>query len=283
MGTSNTTTVFTIYDSTTNQVIENAIVTFETPINSTWVRISSVNSDFSGKVAFSYTEDVPYKITFTKSGYANKEVILNPIVYATYTVRMDLTASDTDSQNANVQIVIQPQIYYNNAINNLSFTFSSPDGIFQTYGYTAYAGNNLSLMANSTGNNAIGEILNSTLNITFAPIGTNVYVNYWYYDIYNVNHTYTAVYLIQNGTYPTWTFQNMKDAKYGLALFDRVLIMLFTLLIGAGLAFYFGGLEGSALIGILIMGFFTVTGFIPFALTAISCIVLFLLMGGGNR
>jgi hypothetical protein len=75
----------------------------------------------------------------------------------------------------------------------------------------------------------------------------------------------------------------MRNDNYGLALFDRVVIMMFTLIIAGGLAFFFGGVQGSAVIGMLVMAFFVTTGFIPFWIAGISIIMLFIYMGADNR
>jgi ABC-type glycerol-3-phosphate transport system permease component len=125
--------------------------------------------------------------------------------------------------------------------------------------------------------------MTNSLNLSNAPIGSYVVYNLTYTDSYGVTHSSIRNYPISNASYPTWTLAQNQNEKYGLSLFDRIIIMMITLMIAGGLAYLFADKPGAALMGLFVIGFYVSTGFIPLWVVIVPVIALFVMMGASNR
>jgi len=249
------TVTFTISNYNNGATIESASFTVARLINSTYTVTESKNSDITGRVQVSYLQNVKYRFTVTKEGYQDKVFYLDPVIFSSYTVYLVPIEPTDDAQIfQDVSIVYTPKIYYNDATNNLTFSFSSPDGTFSYYGFNlTYPGNPGSLTYNGT--LAIGEQFDLNFNIVDAALLDTINITYWYdttlsnQKIVRVSHTIVGSGSLNN----TW-LNLRKDGISGLGDYEKVLIVLLFVIILSGVSYPIAGAKGSILVGCLIWG-----------------------------
>jgi hypothetical protein len=139
--------------------------------------------------------------------------------------------------------------------------------------------NNITTTGIST--NAYGGVLTTTINTTGAGINDYAFITYQYMGADNTIHTFSFKWIISEGG--TGTAQDLANNPYGLSLFDRVIIMFFTVLVFGGLAYQFGGANAAAAAIMFVFGYFTAIGFVSIWLTIPSLIILGFIMTGGIR
>jgi len=261
----------TFLDFDTSATLETVSITQSRLINSSWVVIESKNSDITGRAQFSYLTGILYRFYASKSEYTSKTFDLDPILFSEYNVRLEkiTTAEDTiDYQK--VSIDFAPKTFYNNAQNNFSIYFASPDGVLESYNYTViFPTGSIS----GSGSNAVGENFAGDINISSAGFFDTVNITYTYDITIGTPRTYSFKYFIIGAEAINNTFLENKDETYGLGIFERVLIVTgVTLLISGTVALFLGTIPALS-IALLFMGLFTAIGFYPLWLYLISALI----------
>lgn len=256
--------VFTIRDNDNSQTIEGANVVMERLINATYTTVENKNSDITGRVQFSYSTGVLYRFTVTKTGYDTRVFELDPIIFDSYTIRLDRVLT-VEEEIGFFGVTITyftdhyPKWFLNNDNNTFTINFASVNGSLQTYGFRiAYPGGSNS----SGGSNAIGETFLATFPIAGASSTDRVNLSYWYDSVYGENKTYSVSFLIE-GAADNGTLYKAKANDFGLGVLEMLLIAVITTILVAGLlTLTVNELAGGAA-GLLVMGFFVYIGFVP--------------------
>jgi hypothetical protein len=269
---------YTDFDSGVS--LEGASISMSKLVNSSWVIVESKFSDITGRAKFTYTIGTKYRFYSTLTNYESKTFILDPIIFDSYTVRMNRIVTVEDSTDfSSVSIGFTPKSFYNDVSNNITFFFNSPSGTFESYSVNlTYPGGKTS----ASGTNAIGDSFDLQLNITGASIGDTVNITYKYDSTYSEEKTFTELYYIVIGANLTGTTLQNKDNSFNIPLFDRIFIMVFSSLIAGGVAFLFGGLVIGAIVSAFVMGYFNAIDFVPLWSVVISIVFLFVLISWGS-
>jgi len=269
-------TIFTIKDKDSGELVEDATIAVYKIINSDWTLINVLSSDVSGRAEITYEEQEKYKFTISKTSYDSKTFELNPILFASYNIFLN---KDETGENiidySGVDINLLPDLIYNDETNNFSVEFLSPTGNLISYGFTAtYKTESVT----ATGSNLYGEKLTGQLNVSGAITTDQIVIQYYYYDSEGLLHSFTETKDIIDGNSLFGTALSNKDNTYGIPLLDRVLIMVMCTVVAAGLVFLFGGLAMSGLMAMGIMGYFAYIKFINPWVSIISILILFALV-----
>jgi len=270
-------TIFTIIDSLTASAIEGASVSVARIINSTWIIITSKNSDITGKVQVNYVPNIRYRISVTNTGYTDKVFYLDPILYPTYTVKLVKAVTIDESPSyQGVDIFYNPTSFYANQSNNLTFTFSSPDGIFTSYNLSVSYPNSSFF---DSGVLATGEIFFHSFNVTDVTFTSSVNITYCYDTTISTFKCFSVKYGLI-GYSETGSFLDNKDNTYGMGLWQRISLATLIVIIVAGLVTVIGGVLLGGFIGLFVMGYIVAIGFIPiWAVLPSMAVGFFLLMG----
>jgi len=283
MSSNYATVIFTVSNSLTGGTIEGATFTASKQINSTWTVVESKFTDVTGRVQVSYLPNVKYKYSITLTGYVSKIFYLDPVIFSTYSILMTPIAStDMDADYEQVNIVYYPYYFFNNAQNNLTFLFASPNGVLESYGFNAsFPGGSVQM----NGSNSIGEDFNIDLNITGALLLDTVNITYWYDSTIGDYKEFSATYGIIGGTNVlNNTISYIRAGEIAnLGAFEKALIGIFFIMILVGLAFMLGGLQVSSVVLMLGFGLFAWLGFFPLWGVLPALLVAFILIvWGGN-
>lgn len=286
LSSSTSTTIIQVYNENTGVDIEGVFVNVEKIISGNYTTIESKYTDITGRVQIVYTPLVSYRFTLSHSNYTTKQFVLNPILFSTYAVAMtpSTTANNTYDYDL-LSLVFYPKSFYNGQLNNLTFIITSPLGYLSAYNFSAYyKGDNKS----TAGNNAYGQTLTLSLNITNALFTDKVIINYSYVTTTGGLKKFSQSFSI-NGANNTgnYTIAGLKSRDYGLGLIEKAVITLLVVVIISGFAYYVAGIGGALTIGLLIEGVAVYLGFLPLASVLISFLVGLALVvatsTGGNK
>ena len=162
-------TILQALDADTNDIIEGASITIKRILNDVWTVVTVLQTDITGKTRFTYEEETEYQFIISTTNYEDKSFSLNPILFSTYTIYLDPdTEVIYDNDYASINIYWTPKYYRDEITENITFTFSSPWGNFDEYGFNATFD---STVLQKNGNNAYGEELTGTLNLGGADFG----------------------------------------------------------------------------------------------------------------
>ena len=253
-------TIFTIKDIDTGNLLEDVSITMYKLINSTWTTVESKVSDISGKAQFYYDPIANYRFYLSASEYEDYVFFLNPILFSTYDVYMTKSSVLNYSVDFDdISFIYSPTTFTNNVNTSMNFLISSPNGMLTDYAIkVTYPGGTTS----DSGINAIGEQLTVDLNITNATAFDYVILEFNYTTSLSGTRTYTFNLPIDmNITTGTWL--SSKDKTYGMGIFERMLIATIIILFVVGIATMVGqSLPGIAL-GLFVYGFLVFIGFVP--------------------
>lgn len=280
--TSTSNVIFTIVNSQTQEVIENAAFLMERLINGSWTTINSKDSDITGKVQVTYLPSVKYKFTVSKTGYSSLIFYLDPVIFSAYQIPLDpLQTFTTTHDYFDVSIVYYPTFFVNNNQTNFTYVINSPTGELINYTVTLfYPGGNASF----TGTNANGESELMSINITNATLYSKVNMTYTYTSTNEGYKRYTRFFEITNTTgTSSRSIINIRNKDYGLGLFEKALISTFATIIIAGFMFSLAGLAGAMVAAMFGFGLAAFLGFLPWSATFISFIVGFVLILAANK
>jgi len=246
-------------------------------INGTWTVVEAKSSDITGRSQFTYFPNIEYRFFLSYNGYDDKIFYLNPIIYESYTIRLDKIISIvTDLDYFGVEVQFYPKTFYDNQTNNFTWIIQSPSGLLTSY--------NLSLSyPNGTyyasGSNANGGEFATTFNLSGTNYNDYVNMTYCYKSsISSLSNCFSYQYRII-GSMVEGSFLSNKDNTYGLSLLSRMLFAVIVVFIIAGIiSFFSNGIVGG-LTGLLLWGFFVGIGFLPLWSVALSLVlgVIFLL------
>ena len=272
--------VFTIKNEDTGTVIEGATTTIKRTINNTPQIIDVLESDISGKIQFTFDVGVRYNFITTENGYVIKEFSLDPIIFDSYTINLKPDTLEQESGDfSGITIQKSPSLFYNEQLNALTFTFASPSGNFENYGFNATYKNQY---VGSTGTNSYGAVTTAILNVTNASLNDRVIVNYHYKTTTSTTNYYSDIYEVTGATIGDYSLLGNKGQTYGLGILERVLIVLLITLLVAGTGTIFGGVEIGGALASFILGLFTYQGFIELWLGLPSLTLLFIMMVWGS-
>lgn len=273
------TTIFTIKDQDSpTTLLENVYSTMYRRIGGVWTVIESKYSDITGRVQFSYVANVEYRFFLTLSGYVPTVFNLNPILYSEYDVLMEKNTTLNTSQDydrVGLYYYTSPRAFYNNRSHNFSFMIHSPYSELLGYGYNlTYPGGTSS----NLGTTDIGELLESTFNISGAVSGDRVTLYYYYITDVAGHRNFTKYYDIgiQEGNY---TMVSNRDRTYGLGLFERLLVAVLIVLFVVGIAAMIGKPTPGAALGMGIYGYLVYIGFIPLWSVLITIAIGLIIIG----
>jgi len=257
--------VFTMVNSISGSIIEGVTVSMFKQINSTWTLINSLQSDITGRVQFNYEDETTYKFTGEKTGYELKDFLLEPL-FTTYTVTMTPETSQTvDDIGGDYYVTINPFDYYDEQINNMTFTITSSQGTLEYYNISIIAPN---VNQNYNYTNAIGGTHDFSLNISGAVIGDVVTINYTVKESGYSPNTFTRIYSIMNVAEETtlrdWENANTGLGQYGKSFLATILIIIVVGIIATGTSLVgMDPLIPSALAFLGMIGLFASIGFVP--------------------
>lgn len=252
------TTVFTFKDKETTNIIESVSLSISKLVNDEWKVINVLSSDVTGKITFAYDDTLRYRFIATKTGYDAKQFELNPIIFSSYNVFLDVDIEVQTPEYQKASIFYTPSRYSNNLNNSITFTFSSVSGSFVSYGYDiTFNGTTIS----DTGSNAIGGTFNNSLEILNAVYGDYVEVNYTYTLSDDTIVTRSYIYYIFDTETENYLFTNVGD-DYGMGFFERLLLITILIVIMGGTAYIFGGIVASGVVILIILAYFISISFI---------------------
>jgi len=274
------TVIFTYKNKITGRFLEDVNIIISSFVGDELVVLENTQTDISGRVEFSFTEGSRYIFDSVKNGYINKSFELNPIIFTSYTIEMDPTTTIEDSiQGLGISTIYVPHRFSYNDTRTLNYTISSPGGTLINYSLNITY-NGVSSVYNGT--TATGETLNHTYNLS------NISAEYFIvsYDYYSVETGYKSfsypyrVLIINNSA--NNTLENMRANAYGIGLFERVLIVVVSSIVTAGIVSFAAGPVAGGAAGLLLMGAFVYLKLISIWLIIIPLIVGFILIVKGS-
>lgn len=273
-------TILTFTNEANGQVVEGVTLIIQKYINGSLEVISSLTSDITGRCQFSYQPNNQYYFTASKTYYTTKSFTLNPILFSSYNVLLTPTTTQTyESDYSGVTINYNPTSFNNNQINTLTFTFGSPQGKLNNYGFNITFNG---LINSSSGVNSYGEVLSASLNITGASFQDTAQVIYYYTTSDGATNTHAFKIPINGASASNYTLFYNKGNTYGLGDFERILIITTLLIIVVGAGVMFSGVFVGGVLGMLILGFFAYMGFINWWITYPTLVFLFAFIVWGS-
>jgi len=274
-------TIFTVKDIDTGDILSDVSVTMYKQINSTWTTVESKYSDISGKAKFFYDPIAHYRFYLSKTGYEDYVFFLNPILFSTYEVYMTKSSLLNYSVDFDdVSIIYSPSQFYNEQNTTFNWLISSPSGLLTNYGMKlTYPGGTDS----SSGVNAIGEQLSADVNLTGATNFDYVTLEFNYTTSLAGERTYLFnLPIISNNSAGTW--MSNKDKTYGLGIFERMLITTIIIVFIVGIATMVGQVIPGVALGLFVFGFLVFIGFVPIWIILPSMLIgiLFLIWKSGG-
>jgi hypothetical protein len=272
-------TIFTITDQQTLNPIVNATLTIESriPSNPVYTFVTALSSDIVGSAQLNYASTNYYRITVSAPGYNNNQFELKPIIYTAYEIR--LTANNTLSVNnsyQNVMVSTTPSYVINRQLANFTYTITAPSSILNYYSYNVTTSYDNTVISGA-GSNAYGGTLNGSLYVNTTSLNQSLYLTTTYQLTNGASYTTVKIISIQDVATSS-TSAGAANNFFGLSIFDRMLIIVITVLMSAGMVFYFAGTIAGGAMAILVLGYFMLTGFMPIWGGAISIVLLVMLL-----
>ena len=269
------TTTFTVKDKDTNDNLADVLTTMYRRISGNWEVIESKTTDITGRAQFSYQPEVEYRFFFAKADYENYIFYLNPILFSSYDVKMTQSIVLNETQDYDrVALIYSPTLFYNGE-NNFTFLIQSPYSELTAYGYSlTYPGGSTS----EAGSDSVGSQLDSTFTITGATNFDRLRLDYYYDTELSGLRNFTFYYAISVPT-SNYTMVEIRDQKYGLGLFERVLIAVSIVVLVVGIASLIGQPIPGMALGLIILGYLTYIGLVPIWASIISIMLGLLFIG----
>lgn len=266
---------FTVTDKYSIEYLENVLCSMYQYIGGSFQPIESRYTDITGKVKFTYQDNVRYRYYFSRSDYEDYIFYLNPVLFSEYSVSMTptLTLNITPDYDG-ISVIYAPTLFYPSE-NNFTFLIQSPDGLLKAYGYTlSYPGGS----DTQADNNAVGSQLESTITISGASSNDTLMLYYYYDSDASGLREFTFYYPIMVTEY-NGTMVGMRDQTYGLGIIERLIIATIAWLFVAGIGTLIGRPIPALGLATILMGIFVYIGFIPIWSVLISIFVVLLLIG----
>ena len=269
---------FTVTDKISGAYLEGVDVGQYRTINGDWTLVSSKKTDLTGRTRFTYVTGVEYRFTYGFSGYNNKVLLLEPL-FTSYTVRLERLVVETPNIKGYF-ITINPTMFIDEQVNNLSFIISSAAGTLEEYTVNITAPN---VSISQTFYNANGGQHDFNLGISEGTISDRLELTYTVKETGKSEKTFTNYYYIENVENVEGFFEwnNTNSSMGGL---EKSVIATLIILIVVGVVSFASGLAGvnplipAAMSFIVFLGLFAVIGFVPMWSLYISGISLLLIV-----
>jgi hypothetical protein len=269
-------TIFTLKELGIEKVLEGVKIDQYKQIGGSSQLVDTKTTDVSGTAQINYFPDTTYVFTFTKAGYVDKTITLDPITSSTYTIRMSKASSvNAEPDHFGIVIDYQPRLFYEGQNSTFIFTIFNYNNTLVDYSI------NLSYPSGgyyNSGSNPSGQQFTLVVPI---PNNLNLFdvvtLRYSYQTTVSGIKNFTVVMpiVLNGGTITTPRFQ---DNTYGLGIFERVVIVTFLVLLAAGLVGLVMGSMGAIVTIFVFLAYFSYIGFIPMAILWITMLVLFMLL-----
>jgi len=137
LSSAGSTTIFTIVDSISSQIIEGATGNMYKSINSSYTLVSSQTSDITGRIQYSYTPDIEYKFVMDADGYEQRTFFLKPL-FGSYTIRLtpDIVSLPDLNTGAYVYEINNSGLFHDDLNNSFEISISSGTGTIEYYNLT---------------------------------------------------------------------------------------------------------------------------------------------------
>jgi hypothetical protein len=277
--------ILTVKNKNQLYAIANSLISIYSYQNGSYYLTESKYSDISGRAQFSYLPNTNYKFIVSASGYQTYTFILDPIIFDTYDIYLDINSSTpAEFDKDNLYIYYTPKIFYNGTTTNFSYTISAPLSNLISYFYT------ITTPLGSTtysGSNAMGGSFSSNINISNATISPSysdtVRLFYGYTTSNGTSRNYTDLLdigflnipAIYGNNASNNTFINLKNNTYGMGIFERILITTIIIIFCVGISMLIGQVIPGVVLGLLVMGYLVFIGFIPIWTVIISMVLGF--------
>ena len=277
-------TIFSILNTISGVSVEDALMSVERQINSSWTIVQSKSSDITGRIQFNYLPNVKYRFSVSKTGYTTRTFELDPIIFAEYNVKLTpLTSGGVNNNDFyNVNFYYSPKEYIE-GLNNFTFSITSSEGILESYYYYIYYKE--ALINNGSGVNAYGETLTSVLNLSNPELSDFVKIILKYDTTISSEKEFVYTHDIIVSGYGNNTYiELIKNTDYGLGVFEKALITFFSVVFIAGVGFLVSGGVGSIIMGLLTYGVFIYLSFIPlWSVLPALFVGFFIIIWGANK
>lgn len=257
-------TIFTMQNIVTTAIVPDVTVAMYKQINSTWVLVSSQNSDITGRIKFLFTPNIEYLFITSHEEYTQRTFLLKPL-FTSYTVR--LTPSDANGDYAGdwLYYINNSGIFYNEQTNPFTISIASGLGSLESYNLKVVNYDNTTYEVNCT--NLYGCSDDFSLNISGATFNDVIKVNYTVDSSNSETQTYIVTYRI-NDLYSTNTIMAWGDNSDLDDLEKGIIFTVATLILVGVLAVVAISLGVSAVltsgIGLVLAAYtFAFLGFIP--------------------
>ena len=267
---------FTLKDSLTKSVINGAQVDMYELYNGSYLLVESKLSDVTGKVVFDYIEDRLYRVIFSAESYTTLTHDFNPISSSSYDVFLTKTTIQNITQTFDrIYINWEPKLFYEGG-NNFSITFYSPYGELNSYSYELEYPSNTTTGAGTT---ISGETFTTSFNITNPSRFDRVKLTWNYNTDLAGDRSGTEYYdiIVNPGNY---TLMRIKDTDYGLGLFERLFISVFSALLILGISSLIGNVPAGMFLAFSWLGYLVFITFIPIWSILISVFVAMIIISG---
>lgn len=271
------TVLFTYYDISSNELLENVDVTMYKLIGDTWEVVENRKTDVTGRTQFSYDPNTQYRFYSSIVGYEDKIFTLEQILFSSYDVKLTATIEDVE-EFSDVNVNFAPTTFYVGRIHNFSFFISSANGLLSNYGF------NVSYPCDTSsfsGTNNYGTLVYQNFTINCGNFYDMVNVTY-YYDVSTggERREFSFQYPLIINFSANNTFLGLQDNLYGLGDFERILIVvLVALMVGGAAVLVAGDIVGLSF-ALFILAVFTATGFVSIYFTILPFIIgIIYLMG----
>jgi len=257
-------------------VIEGVIISVQKYINGSKTIVSALETDITGKALFYYQEGELYYFLCQKEGYKLKNFSLNPIFFAAYTIRMEVSTAYSDQQDMAGVLIVQEPRTFKATTQNISISFTSPAGILTGFGYNVTFQNTT---VSASGLNVYGAVLDLPLSLANATFGDYVIIEHYYTTTKGQIKSYKTTYYVDvsDPNKPLWSNIMENSGNYGLGIMERTALVTIVILVVAGLTFlYSGNIELSATLSVLVIGIFTYTEIIPKYVIALAALAFLL-------
>ena len=265
------TVTFTYVDSISTTPLSNVSATMYGFVNGTLQPISSQISDPTGRIQWTFRINNPYTFYSSANGYLQKTLIISPaILFTAYNVPM--VKSSTLTTTNDIFIYSTPNLLQTTSINSWSIYFNSPNGLLESYSFnlTSSCYNNA-----STGINSNGQVFILPITLTGCA-DANMFLTTSYTTSTGITMAQTVNIPIR-GTIGNYTFLSNQQQTFGMGVFERVLIVTIITLVVGGVASIFGGLLAGVVIGLFMMAYFSISGFVPQTTMLVPILIGFVL------
>ncbi len=272
---------FEMLDLSSGAVLEDVSFAISRFIGLSLTQFLVLNSDVTGKVGFNYEQDTEYLFVLSKENYVTKSFVLNPILFDEYTVKMERTTGQENTVSySEVNIFYDPKQYRNNVNHNITVQFTSPKGVFDTYGFNMTWKNTI---LSGAGINANGETFTTNLSVSNADFDEFVILTYFYKTTFGDEKVFVVpMSVITFGTNNN-TLMGNKNNHYGLGILERTAFATMWAIFLGGAAAQVAGGPGAALAGIFVYAIFGYLGWLEFWVAIIPIIILFIFLAWGKN